>query len=182
MGVFVARVLILLSVLHVLYLVLLLLLGVRQVLVCMVLPRYRRRLPPAAMLLLKMLSVHCTVPCRGSRSGRPPPDRRALVRRRPVVVIIGGQEMSFLRPGTGSSCCAGAAAGRPLLMLAWLTLSVAGPVCRRSHVVGRGEITAAVAFYASCSTKPSLQPLTNFEFNFCVGVMLAALNEKGIFE
>lgn len=146
--VFVVRVLILLSVLHVLCMVLrrrlLLLLGVRQVLVCMVFPTYHSRPLPAAILLLKMLSVHCTVPRRGSRPGRPPPDRRALVRRRPVVVI-GGQEMSFLRPGTGSSCAA-AAADRPPLLLACLALSVAGPVCRRSHVVGRGEITAAVAF------------------------------------
>lgn len=145
--VFVVRVLILLRVLHVLCMALLrrrLLLGVRQVLVCMVSPRYRCRPLPAAILLLKMLPVHCAVPRRGSRPGRPPPDRRALVRRLPVVTSIGGQEMSFLRPGTGSNCAA-AAADRPPLLLACLALSVAGRVCRRSHVVGRGEFTA-VAF------------------------------------
>ena len=145
--VFVVRVLILLRVLHVLCMELLrrrLLLGVRQVLVCMVFPRYRRPPLPAAILLLKMLPVHCAVPRRGSRPGRPPPDRRALVQRLPVVVIC-GQEMSFLRPGTGSSCAA-AAVDRPPLLLACLALSVAGRVGRRSHVVGRGEFTAAVAF------------------------------------
>ena len=146
--VFVVRVMILLSVLHVLRMVLclrrmLLLLGVRQVLVRMVLPRHRHRPLPAAILML-LMAVHCTVPRRGRRPGRPPTDRRALIRRRPVVVL-GGQEMSFLRPGTGSTCAA-AAADRPPLLLACLTLSIAGPVCRRSHVVGRGEITAAVAF------------------------------------
>lgn len=145
--VFVVRVLILLSVLHVLCMVLclrrrrwlLLLLGVRHVLVRMVLPRHRRHPLPASILLL-LMSVHCTGPPRGRRPGRPPPDRRALVRRRSVVVVVvgDGQEMSFLRPGTGSSCAA-AAADRPPLLLACLKLSVAGPVCRRSHVVGRGK-------------------------------------------